>query len=56
MRRTPYRIESVTCEDQAECTVLSHVFRCRQYVIFLKSVELGQLSVRAKTLYSNKLA
>ena len=38
------------------CTVLSQVFRCRQCAIFLKSVEVGQLSVQAETLYSNKLA
>ena len=56
MKSPPYHIESVTCEDQVRCTVLSQVFRFRKNAIFLKSVEVGQLSVQAETLYSNKLA
>ena len=56
MKNPPYHIESVTCEDQVRCTVLSQVFRFRQNAIFLKSLEVGQLSVQAETLYSNKLA
>ena len=56
MKNPPYHIESVTCEDQVRCTVLSQVFRFRQNAIFLKSVEVGQLSVQAETLYSNRLA
>ena len=55
MKNSPYHIESVTCEDQVGCTALSQVFRCRQYAIFLKSVEVGQLSVQAETLYSINL-
>ena len=56
MKNPPYHMESVTCEDQVRCTVLSQVFRFRQNAIFLKSVEADQLSVQAETLYSNKLA
>ena len=56
MKNPPYHIESVTCEDQVRCIVLSQVFRFGQNAIFLKSVEVGQLSVQAETLYSNKLA
>ena len=56
MKNPPYHIESVTCEDQVRCTVLSQVFRFGQNAIFLKSVAVDQLSVQAETLYSNKLA
>ena len=56
MKNPPYHIESVTCEDQVRCTVLSQVFLLRQNAIFLKSVEVDQISVQAETLYSNKLA
>ena len=56
MKTPPYHIESVTCEDQVRCTVLSQVFRFRQNAIFLKSVEVGQISVQAETLHSHKLA
>ena len=31
-------------------------FPYRQYAIFLKALEEGQLSVQAETFYSNKLA
>ena len=37
------------------CTVPGF-FLFRQNAIFLKSVEVGQISVQAETLYSNKLA
>ena len=56
MKNPPYHIELVTCEDQVRCTVLSQVFLFRQNAIFLKSVEVGQISVQAETLDSNKLA
>ena len=56
MKNPPYHIESVTCEDQGRCTVLSKRFLIQQNAIFLKSVEVGQISVQAETLYSNKLA
>ena len=56
MKNPPYHIESVTCEDQVRCTVLSQVFRFRQNDVFLKTVEIGHLSVQVETLYSNKLA
>ena len=36
--------------------MMSQIFRCRQYAIFLKAVEVGQLSVQAETLCSNTLA
>ena len=36
------------------CTVTG--FKFRQNAIFLKSVKVGQISVQAETLYSNKLA
>ena len=55
MKKTPYHIESVTCEDQVRRTVLSQIFDSGQNAIFLKSVKIGQLSVQAETLYSNKL-
>ena len=56
MKNTPYHIESLTYEDEVGCMMLSQVIQCRQYVIFLKAAEEGQLSVQAETLYSNKLA
>ena len=55
MKNPPYHIESVTYEDDVVCTVLSQVFPCRQYAIFLKAVEEGQLSVQAETLCSINL-
>ena len=48
MKNPPYHIESVTCEDQVGCTILSQVFRCRQYAIFMKAVEVGQLAVQVQ--------
>ena len=56
MKNPPYHVKSQTSEDEIGCTILSQVFLCRQYAIFLKPVEKGRLSVQAETLYSSKLA
>ena len=53
MKNPPYHIESVTYEDEVGCTILSQVFPGRQYAIFLKAGEKGQLSVHSLQAYSD---
>ena len=55
MKNSPDHIESVTCEDEVRCAVLSQFFST-QVIIFLKGEEVGQPSVPAEILNSNELA